>query len=136
MNSMPAASSAALTSSKVEERLGGDVAIDVSFQAAAPTIPNYSRFAEIGLRSRTPGPPPFSSMNSMPADSNARFRAKMVGSWAAKNPGCASRRLMVGSDTDDLAAKSFCSHRNSALAALMSSLVIITHSIPDASFDT
>jgi len=31
-----------------------------------------------GLRRRTPGPPPFSSMNSTPADSNARLIASSV----------------------------------------------------------
>jgi hypothetical protein len=30
------------------------------------------------FRSRTPGPPPFSSMNSTPADSNARRIAKSL----------------------------------------------------------
>ena len=40
-----------------------------------PTLLEFeilSSFCLVGFRSRRPGPPPFSSMNSTPADSNAR----------------------------------------------------------------
>ena len=35
------------------------------------TIDYFPRFSFTGVRSRTPGPPPFSSMSSTPARSNA-----------------------------------------------------------------
>src|SRR5438045_179493 len=79
-------------------------------------------FLELGPFNRRPEPPPC-SMNSMPASSKARCRAATVESWAPKIPGFDSRRLIVGRETEDFSAKSRCSHRRSALAARISSLV-------------
>jgi hypothetical protein len=46
---------------------------------ARPAVYHFAVFARGRLRRRTPGPPPFSSMNSTPAKSNAR-----LGSQGAK----------------------------------------------------
>jgi hypothetical protein len=73
--------------------------------------------------SRTPAPPPFSGMNSTPAFSSARTRAWIVRSCAPSSPGWVSSRLILGRDTPDASAKSFCSHRSSILAARTCSLV-------------
>ena len=53
-------------------------------------------FLPCPLRDLTPAPPPFSSMNSAPADSIAFRRAARVEPCAASMPGLDSRRLMVG----------------------------------------
>jgi hypothetical protein len=50
-------------------------------------------------RSRTPGPPPFSSMNSTPANSRTSWSAAIVGRFAVNSPGLASSRLIVASET-------------------------------------
>jgi len=76
-----------------------------------------------GLRRRTPGPPPFSSMNSTPADSSACRSAATVEPCAAIRPGFDSSRLIVGSETDDACDRSRCSHRKRARAARISSLL-------------
>jgi hypothetical protein len=75
------------------------------------------------LASRTPEPPPFSGINTMPASKNARSIAASVTGLARIGPGCPSNRLIVGRDTFDAAVKSFCSHRSSMRAALTCSLV-------------
>jgi hypothetical protein len=75
------------------------------------------------FRSRTPGPPPFSSMNSTPATSRAFFRAATVDRCAAMTPAFDSRRFIVGSDTDEATARSRCSQRTRARAALINSLL-------------
>ncbi len=73
--------------------------------------------------SRTPGPPPFSEMNSIPAASNDPLMAAIVEVYAPRLPGFVSRRLIVGSETFEASAKSDCSQRNKALAARTCSLV-------------
>ena len=80
--------------------------------------------------SLTPGPPPFSGMNSTPAFSRALAIAPIVFSCADNSPGCVSSRLMLGKDTPDASAKSFCSHRSNILAARTCSLVRFTILIP------
>ena len=47
------------------------------------------------LRRRTPGPPPFSSMNSMPAASKARRTAKLFAVVIAVCPSASSARRIV-----------------------------------------
>jgi hypothetical protein len=69
-------------------------------------------FRFVRLRSRTPGPPPFSSMKSTPAASIAFLSATKVDMCAAMMPGCDSSRLIVGSETVEASARSRCSHRN------------------------
>ena len=61
----------------------------------------YCRFAF----SLTPGPPPFSGMNSMPAVSRAVTIAFAVRRCPPRTPACASSRLMVGSETRDASAR-------------------------------
>ena len=61
----------------------------------------YCRFAF----SRTPGPPPFSGINSMPAVSRAVTIAFAVRRCPPRTPACASSRLMVGSETRDASAR-------------------------------
>jgi hypothetical protein len=51
------------------------------------------------LRNRTPGGSPF--MNSTPATWKARRSATRVELWVTKIPGLASRRLIVGRETND-----------------------------------
>jgi hypothetical protein len=75
------------------------------------------------FRNRMPGPPPFSSMNSTPAASNAFRSERAVDMRAAMVPGLDSRRFIVGSDTDEALARSRCSHRSSARAARINSLL-------------
>ena len=77
-----------------------------------------SRFA-----SRTPAPPPFSGIISTPAFSRACAIASIVRPCAANSPRRVSSRLMLGRDTPDASAKSFCSHRSSIRAARTCSLV-------------
>ena len=62
-------------------------------------------------------------MNSIPAFSNARASAATVLLCASNIPGFASSRLIVGSEIEEAAAKLRCSHRRSALAARITSLV-------------
>lgn len=73
--------------------------------------------------SRTPAPPPFSGIISTPAFSRACAIASIVRPCAANSPRRVSSRLMLGRDTPDASAKSFCSHRSSIRAARTCSLV-------------
>jgi hypothetical protein len=77
------------------------------------------------LRRRTPGPPPFSSMNWIPALSSARISAATVEVCASKAPGFDSSRFMVGREIDEAFARLLWSHRRSALAARITSLVMM-----------
>ena len=76
-----------------------------------------------GFRRRTPGPPPFSAMNSIPAFSRAFRNFTIVPSCAANAPGWVSSRFTLGSDTPEASARSLCSHRSRARAARTCSLV-------------
>jgi hypothetical protein len=69
------------------------------------------------FRSLTPGPPPFSEMNSTPAASSALRMALPVDSRPPISPSDASSRLIVGSDIPDTFARSDCDHDNRARAA-------------------
>ena len=85
---------------------------------AAPLPSQTQRVRQPGLRSRTPCPPPFSSMNSTPADLIAPIIRSEVSPRPPKRPSTASRRLMVGIDTSAAFAKSSCDQPSSARAAL------------------
>jgi hypothetical protein len=68
--------------------------------------------------SRTPGPPPFSSMNSMPAACNAIRILFAVSLLPPRGPSVASNLLMVGMETWAATANSPCDQAKSARAAL------------------
>jgi hypothetical protein len=70
-----------------------------------------------GFRRRTPGPPPFSSMNSTPAASIAARNLCVVSSRPPSSPSAASSRATVGSEIPERSAKSACDQASSALAA-------------------
>jgi hypothetical protein len=70
------------------------------------------------LRSRTPRPPPSSSMKSIPAVVIAARIFLAVCSRPPSSPSTDSRRATVGSETPDFSAKSACDQPSSARAAL------------------
>jgi hypothetical protein len=74
------------------------------------------------LRNRTPAPPPFSSINSTPADSIAFCNLPRASSETC-GPKPPSRRLMVGTDRSALKASSVCDNPKSARAARSCSFV-------------
>jgi hypothetical protein len=85
---------------------------------------NFSRIGTHGRRlgsffSRTPGPPPFSSMNSMPAASIAARIFPVVSSLPPSSPSADSRRATVGSETPDASAKSAWDQPSRARAAFI-----------------
>ncbi len=75
------------------------------------------------LRRRTPGPPPFSSMNSTPADSSARRTAKLLAAVIEVSPSVSSARRIVATLRAVSRARSSALHRMSARAALIWALV-------------
>ena len=72
-----------------------------------------------GFFDRTPGPPPFSSMNSMPALSNAIRILAAVSLRPPRGPSLASNLLMVGIETLAAAANCSCDQAKSERAALI-----------------
>ena len=68
-------------------------------------------------RNRTPGPPPFSSMNSTPAASKVRRTAKSLATVREVLSSASSARLIVLSPSDDARARSFALHLRRARAA-------------------
>ena len=74
------------------------------------------------FRSRTPGPPPFSSMNSTPAASSARRTAKSFAAVRAVRPTATSARLIVFTPSADSRARSAALHCSRARAALICAL--------------
>src|SRR6516162_4062073 len=74
-------------------------------------------------RKRTPGPPPFSSMNSTPAVSRARRTAKSLAAVIDVWSSASSARRMVATPTADSLARSSARHRRNARAALIWPLV-------------
>ena len=74
-------------------------------------------------RKRTPGPPPFSSMNSTPAASRARRTAKSLAAVIDVWSSASSARRMVATPTADSLARSSARHRRNARAALIWPLV-------------
>ena len=84
----------------------------------------YFRFRD-GFRKRRPSPVPFSSMNSIPADSNA---CRMAASFAAVtgiSPSITSTRRIVATPTFDARARSSALHRSIARAARICALEIL-----------
>jgi hypothetical protein len=75
------------------------------YEAGRCQRPTQSHQAFLRLRKRTPAPPPFSSMNSMPAASRA-FCSFSRASSETLGPKPPSRRLMVGTDRSALKATS------------------------------
>jgi hypothetical protein len=93
-----------------------------------------------GLRRRTPGPPPFPSMNSTPAASKARRMAKSFGAVIEVSASASSARRIVATPTADSRARSAARHRRKARAARICPLVngfrrmltaAILHDIPN-----
>jgi hypothetical protein len=85
---------------------------------------NFSRIATHGRRlgsffSRTPGPPPFSSMNSMPAPSSVRRIARSLAAVSAMASSATSARRIVFTPRADSRARSCALHRRRARAALI-----------------
>jgi hypothetical protein len=71
------------------------------------------------FRRRTPGPPPFSSINSMPAVSNARRTERSLAAVIEVSLSASSARRIVATPTADSRARSSARHRRKALAALI-----------------
>jgi hypothetical protein len=93
-------------------------------------IPDYLwNFPFKGFRRRTPGPPPFSSMNSTPADSKARLTARsfavVIDVWSSVS----SARRIVATLNDVRRARSSALHRMRERAALICALVSGVESI-------
>jgi hypothetical protein len=84
---------------------------------------HLGRFGRWRLRRRTPGPPPFSSMNSIPAFSMAALIFSAVSARPAISPSADSSLAIVGSETDEWRAKSPCDHPSKARAALTCRIV-------------
>ena len=79
---------------------------------------HFCDFSDDRLRRRTPGPPPFSSMNSTPARSNAVRIFLPVPLRPPRGPSLASSLLIVGSETSAVSANCSCDQATSARAAL------------------
>jgi hypothetical protein len=77
----------------------------------------FGVFGRWGCRRRTPGPPPFSSMNSTPAASSVRRTAKSLAMVIDVSPAASSARLIVASPNADSRASSAALHRRRARAA-------------------
>ena len=84
---------------------------------------DYLCFVDTGSRRRTPGPPPFSAMNTTPGDSRAFWRAATAGRFAINSPRVASNRLIVARETFEASLSALCSSRRMARAARSCSLV-------------
>jgi hypothetical protein len=80
-------------------------------------------FLWVRLRSLTPGPPPFSSVNSTPAASNARRTAKSLAAVIDVSSAVSSARRIVVTPTDDAFARSAALQRMRARAARIWALV-------------
>lgn len=75
------------------------------------------------FRKRNPGPPPFSSMKSTPADSKARRIARSLAAVNDVSPSVSSARRMVATLKSDCRARSSAFQRTRARAALICALV-------------
>ncbi len=86
---------------------------------------DYRRgFGRRRFRSRTPAPPPSSSMNSMPPASIAARIFSAVPSRPPSSPSTDSSLAIVGSETPDRSAKSAWDHASRARAAFICRVVI------------
>jgi len=80
---------------------------------------HFRDFSFVEVRSRTPGPPPFSSMNSTPAASNARRTARSFAAVMEVSLSVSSARRIVLAPREEAVANSAALHLRSALAALI-----------------
>jgi hypothetical protein len=118
--------------------VAGDVAGSISNAAGhlaagrVRSTPPYGRrqcvvylpgFLWVRLRSLTPGPPPFSSVNSTPAASKARRTAKSLAAVIDVSSAVSSARRIVVTPTDDAFARSAALQRMRARAARIWALV-------------
>ena len=107
-----------LAARRVSHRPHKSVCAWGEISSRAQRLTGAHRFCFGGFRRRTPGPAPFASMNSTPADSIAATIFSAVSSRPPRGPSKASRRLIVGIDTSAALAKSSCDQASSARAAL------------------
>jgi len=84
---------------------------------------HFLDFSFSGLRSRTPGPPPFSSMNSTPAASKARRTARSFTVVIEVSSFVSSARRIVATLNDVCRARSSALHRIRDRAALICALL-------------
>jgi hypothetical protein len=106
-----------------------------------PVIGSLAHRAWERFRSRTPGPPPFSSMNSTPAASKARRTARSFATVIVVSASASSARRTVVIPSLDSRARSSALQRRRARAARICALTsgfcpILTHMIPDGMFHT
>jgi hypothetical protein len=97
---------------------GGGPALDFDSR-----VSYFSGFLWIRLRSLTPGPPPFSSMKSTPADSSAWRTARSLAAVNEVALSTTSARRMVFTPRADARARSSALHFRSARPALICELV-------------
>lgn len=83
----------------------------------------FRDFSGDRFRRRTPGPPPFSSMNSMPAASKARRTARSLATVIDVSLSISSARRIVATLSADCSARSSALQRIKARAALIWALV-------------
>src|SRR5262249_24700308 len=83
----------------------------------------WGAWARGRCRKRTPGPPPFSSMNSTPAASRARRTAKSLAAVIEVSSSVSSARRIVATLRSDRRARSPALHRRRERAALIWALV-------------
>jgi hypothetical protein len=90
----------------------------------------------VGFLSRTPGPPAFSSMNSIPAEERALKILEAVSARPPRTSSEASRRLMVGIETPAVAARSSCDQPSRARAAFICLIDTFSIDILTSGIDT
>ena len=78
------------------------------------------------FRRRTPGPPPFSNMNSIPASSRARRTAASLAAVICNGPSVSSARRTVATPTDALLARSSAVQRMRARPARICAAVSLS----------
>ena len=103
----------------------GSVTEDLNRHWYEEAQPSYFCLEVSRPRRRTPGPPPFSSMNSTPAASSARRRAASLGSVTGISPSTTSTRRIVATPTFEALARSRALQRSSARAARNCALEIL-----------
>ena len=92
-------------------------AVRARLKPASITIDYFPRFSFTGVRSRTPGPPPFWSMNSTPAASEARRIASSLAAVSEVPSSATSARRIVLAPRADSFARSAALHLSNARAA-------------------
>ena len=97
--------------------LGFDWKMHIESGLACCSFSYLRGFSFPDFRRRTPGPPPFSSMNSTPAFSSACRKAASLADVTGISPSTTSTRRMVATPTFEAAARSSALHRSKARAA-------------------